>query len=250
MRSRRIRRPRNALVVLLAGLASVAGCGDRARQEAPGGEGPAPGDTLPAAGDSAPASAGDTAGTAPGGGALPERPATRTDTILLEGTPELTELTLVRSPAAFEPAFSTYVPEGMVRVFGHPERGMEIRFVAAFGGVRNEEASLGFYFHPPGATEEEVREEARRVAREHGGTGAPEASRRWEWSEAEYAFGDARQARLFGQVAVARHGDRWFRVLLRYPPEYGDGFGPRAALILDRWRWEESGGGLGDGAGG
>lgn len=180
----------------------------------------------------------------------PERPATRSDTILLEGTPEPAELTLVRSPSGFEPAFSTYVPEEMVQVVTRPEGGLEIRFVAAFAGVRNEEASLAFHFHPPGTTEEEAREAALRVAREHGGSGEPGRPGRWEWSELEYPLGDAAGARLFGTVAVARHGGRWFRVLLRYPPEYGDGLAPRAELILEEWRWEESGEGLGGGTGG
>lgn len=232
---------RSAVVAVTVALFS-GGCGGREP-----GEGPAtdPADTIPWDTVRGARSRGDP----PSGPATrPERPPTRTDTIYLEGTPEVTELTLVRSPSGFEPAFSTYVPEGMVRVFGHPVRGLELRFVAAFGGVRNEEASLGFTFHPPETTEDEVREEARRVAREHGGSGEPLSPGRWEWAEAEYPFGDAGgPARLFGTVAVASHGGRWFRVLLRYPPEYGDGFAPRTELILDAWRWEESGEGLGGG---
>lgn len=177
---------------------------------------------------------------------LPERPATRADTIFLEGMPEVTDLTLVRSPAGFEPAFSTYVPEEMVPVFTRPDRGLELRFVAAFGGVRNEEASLGILVYPPEATEEEVLTEARRVAEAHGATGEPSRPGRWEWSRVEYRLGsrDVARDRVFGTVAVGRHVDRWFRILLRYPAEYGDGFAPRVELILEEWRWEDTGRGL------
>lgn len=224
--------------ILLAALL-LGGCGEGGEEA----EGPAAGagDTLP----------GDTlSGGPPRAGApsaqdtLPERPATRADTIFLEGMPEVTELTLVRSPAGFDPAFSTYVPEEMVPVFTRPDRGLELRFVAAFGGVRNEEASLGVLVYPPEATEEEVLTEARRVAEAHGATGQPSRPGRWEWSRVEYPFGEVARARVFGTVAVGRHVDRWFRILLRYPPEYGDGFAPRAELILEEWRWEDTGRGL------
>lgn len=228
---------RRVVAIVAAALLS-GGCGEGEEAEGPaaGAVDTVPGDTL--------------SGGRPGAGSpseqdtLPERPATRADTIFVEGMPEVTELTLVRSPAGFEPAFSTYVPEEMVPVFTRPDRGLELRFVAAFGGVRNEEASLGILVYPPDATEEEVLTEARRVAETHGASGEPARPGRWEWSRIEYPLGDVARARVLGTVAVGRHVDRWFRILLRYPPEYGDGFAPRADLILEEWRWGDTGRGL------
>ena len=40
------------------------------------------------------------------------------------------------------------------------------------------------------------------------------------------------------------HGDRYFRLTMHYPLEYGGGFGPRAELILNEWRWRDTNAGL------
>ena len=47
-----------------------------------------------------------------------------------------------------------------------------------------------------------------------------------------------------GTVTVREHAGVPFYVLEAYPVELGDGFAPRAALVLDRLRWRDTGAGL------
>ena len=75
-----------------------------------------------------------------------------------------------------------------------------------------------------------------------------EPADRFEWSDEEFAFrypeAAADGSTHVGVISIGRHGNRFFHLLIHYPAEYGDGMAPRAALILDEWRWEDTGGGL------
>ena len=48
-----------------------------------------------------------------------------------------------------------------------------------------------------------------------------------------------------GVSALGRHGQRLFVVRIEYPPEYAEGLLPRVGKVLEDWRWEDTGGGLG-----
>ncbi|HEX7089997.1 MAG TPA: hypothetical protein VF192_07660 [Longimicrobiales bacterium] len=198
-------------------------------------DGGAPPSSSPAAA-AQPSETGDTAGAAAA------RPETRMDTLLLEGTAEPVELGLVRAPAGFPMPFSTYTTGDFVVEAAESEADGDpaARFVAAFGGVRNDDALLEVAAYPPGVTEAEAIARAERAVGAGADVVAPgETSLRWatrEWRLSRRAPGGGW---ILGFAGLGRHGGRWFHVLARYPGEYADGFGPRAAMILDHWRWAD-----------
>ncbi|HEX7118026.1 MAG TPA: hypothetical protein VF212_04525 [Longimicrobiales bacterium] len=210
-----------------------AGCADR-------------GTDAVAAGDTA---AADTATTGtPPAAALPPRPDTIHSTILLEGMADSMTYWLYRSPPAFPVPFTTYVPADMAAEPVASGEGDAFRFVAEFGGVRNEQAFLAVAFPPAGVDEAGARELARAFAAQHEiRARRPDVPRRYAWSLEEWDFSrglpDGRTA--IGTVALGRHGDRYFYVATHFPEAYADGFGPRVERILDEWRWEDTGEGLG-----
>jgi hypothetical protein len=168
------------------------------------------------------------------------RAETLQDTLVLEGTPEPITLRLYRTPPGFPLPFSTYVPTDMAAEPVSSGEGDGVRFVAEFGGVRNDSAAVAVMVYPDGATEETARGALRAATGAQGPVARDE--QRHPWALAEFEGGTG------GSVArgmVGRHGGRFFHVLVRYPAEYGDGFAPRAAKLLDHWRWEDGSGGLG-----
>jgi hypothetical protein len=82
----------------------------------------------------------------------PPRPAERTDTVMIEGAPQVERLRLVRSPDAFAIPFSTYVPEGLDVEFGAAAGIDRVRFAAAFTGTVDERAFMMVRVYPPGTT--------------------------------------------------------------------------------------------------
>jgi hypothetical protein len=85
-------------------------------------------------------------------GARPERPATKRGTITLEGDAEPITLKLFDSGSASLPVpFTTYVPEDMIPEPSSSGTQKAIRFVANFGGHREEEAYMEVLFDPPDA---------------------------------------------------------------------------------------------------
>ena len=166
-----------------------------------------------------------------------ERPETRRDTIMLEGMPEPVTLRLFRTPGGFPLPFSTYFPEDMIAEV--TPSGEEVRFVAAFGGQRNDSAFVAARVYPEGATEEEARARLRAAL---GGAVERASEPAYGWGEEEYV---RQGAGTVGRGVLGRHAGRLFHVVVRYPAEYGDGFGPRAGTILDEWRWGDGGEPLG-----
>ncbi|MGH7475188.1 MAG: hypothetical protein ACRELD_02770 [Longimicrobiales bacterium] len=163
----------------------------------------------------------------------------RTDTLWLEGMPEVIEARLYR-PEWPEPIrFSTYVPPDIIAEPGSSGAEHAVRFIANFAGRRNDDAVLALFVHPASTSEAEARALARSVAesrglREHDADAAP----RFDWSIVEYGFRDCDDTGcLVGTVAVGRHGTRPFQVLVQYPQEYADGFSPRADYIIEELRW-------------
>ena len=178
------------------------------------------------------------AGEAPApaaGGAFAPRPDTVTDTLLVEGMPERMRLRLVRSPEGFPLPFSAYVPVDMEMAERPPGEDPAVRFVAAFGGVRNEDAFMELAAYPEGLDERAAVARAEAVAGEGAepldDPGYAWAERGWRWRGEE--GGEAYTALLI----LGRREGRWLHVLRRYPPEYGDGFAPRAGLVLESLRW-------------
>lgn len=190
-------------------------------------------------------------GAPPDAGARPDperqgpRPEHVTDTILLEGMPEPIRLRLYRADPSGSIGFSTYVPEEMIVERVSTDDGVEIRFIAAFGGQRNDEAFMSLFFLPAGTSEREAADLTARVAGSRGLVPAVPGRDAWlAGSIAEYwapqgCPGDEDCMR--GRSALLRKGDRFVQVLLVYPIVYAEGLVPRANLIMENLRWADAG---------
>lgn len=188
------------------------------------------------------------AGAASGAG---ERPATRTDTLVLEGLAEPIALRLFRTPDDFPLPFSAYVPEDMAATIPDVEgEGAALRFEARFGGVPNERAFVHVFVYPPGTDPQTALATVRAfqaadgipVGRGLAPLGDAEAARDMAWAEHAYTLriqGDDEW--YLGSIGIGANEGRLFHVLSHYPAEYGDGFVPRADLILETWRWADGG---------
>ncbi|HEY8468403.1 MAG TPA: hypothetical protein VIL18_02115 [Longimicrobiales bacterium] len=161
------------------------------------------------------------------------------DTLLLEGMAEPVELPLVPAPDGFPLPFSTYATgDFIVEAAESGDGDAAVRFIAAFGGVRNADAFLEIAAYPAGSAEAEAVARAERAVGAGGNVVAPEeASMRWAVRQWRLTTRDPRGGWILGFAGLGRHADRWFHILARYPGEYADGFGPRADLILEHWRW-------------
>lgn len=176
------------------------------------------------------------------------RPTSKQASITLEGVDEPVTLGLFDWASAPVPlGFSTYVPRDMIVRVPGTGPATALRFVANFGGVLQEQAYLELAPLPAAITPAQAVAAIARSAP----AGAPlrrcsGADCRFGWAiaEVDIAAGTETRGRAAGVVALGRHGDRYFKLTLRHPLEYGSGFGPRADLILDEWRWRDTGAGL------
>jgi len=165
------------------------------------------------------------------------RPETLQDTLVLEGMPEPVTLRLYRSPPGFPLAFGTYLPADLVAEPAPSDDA--VHFYANFGGQRNDAARVEMKVYPEGTTEESARNE---LASTTGGSLVAAGERRYPWTLAEYA---APSGAVVSRGMLGRHDGRFFHLLVRYPAEFGDGFAPRAAMVMKHWQWEDGSGGLG-----
>lgn len=184
---------------------------------------------------------------APPAPAAPARPESVATTLGLEGEAQPVVLHLRWFPAL--PAavrFSTYVPPDLVAE-GGTQAGEPVRFVAHFAGQRTETAVLQATFYPEGTTEAEARVLARQAAEgrvpvERRAGAAPRFG--WSLAEHDFAFDIRPVGWVQGTVALGRHGDRFFELVLQHPESFAEGFVPRAERVLEGWRWDDTGSGL------
>ncbi len=168
---------------------------------------------------------------------LPEQ---KQDTLYVEGQPEAVTLELFHDEAL--PAV-TYLPEGEF----DPEvvessQATALHLVASFGGVRNEDAWMRLFFPAPHSALNDADQLQTLVTEPDGiadiegftleeretGSPCPMASRMWM-----IRTEDDRT----GFMCISSRGDSWFLAMAAYPLEYGDGFGPRAAVVLRELQW-------------
>jgi hypothetical protein len=171
--------------------------------------------------------------------AASSRPVTKRVGVSIEGTIDTMDLHLVRSPEGWAPPFSTYRPADMLNESASSGEGDGMRFIANFGGVRNDDAFVHVFIYPATATEAEVRRRTDAFVGDR-----PERvteARRYTWTLLERPFSgrSKRGERTSGWIGLGQHAGRWFHIASEYPLEYGDGFGPRAAHILEEWIWED-----------
>ena len=171
----------------------------------------------------------------------PPRAATRQDTVIIEGMPELETSSLMSAPAGFALPFSTYVPEGLQTQFTPPSA---VRFIAAFAGQVNSAAFMAVHVQDAGAAmipAATILEDLMRMrsAAEHEAVAIDQPT----WAADAIGFRSVGQngTDYTGSIVVAEHGGRYIHVIRHFPVEYGDGLPPRLHAILDDWRWEDTG---------
>ncbi|MEX0646281.1 MAG: hypothetical protein WEA56_03975 [Balneolaceae bacterium] len=160
----------------------------------------------------------------------PERPETIETEIQVEGMTELIPARLLESPEEFPLYFSTYYPLDMQVDTLTSEEGAGFKTIAAFAGRLNEEAQITVFVFHDSITEERADE----IIRSYGGNTVDE-QHRYNWSVTEYHL----LGEQTGFLALGKHDENWFYIHYSYPPEYGDGMGPRIHLIMDEWRWRD-----------
>jgi hypothetical protein len=177
--------------------------------------------------------------------------------VMIEGTPEPLRFRLLSSPAWFQPRFSTYVPEDMEEEFRRLDEGGVVHITARFGGLTTERARLSVHTHAPGTTVEQAQSELAAYLASLFPDDTPETRdaaydrdmpitplERYPWASHESQYrvpGAAPGEYLVGHAGVGVHGEHVFHFIIEYPEEFGDGMGPRVAVVLDEWRWEDTG---------
>ncbi len=164
-----------------------------------------------------------------------EQPVIYVETISIEGTPQSLEVVEYQAPMGFPLGFTTVVPTDMSVDYMSSGLGDEVRFEAAFAGTRRPDANLAFVALPESADSVEAFDRIATVVAEIDGQ--PVEPLPGDWAIERYRVGDG----YSGSLAVGTENGKWYYFLARYPPEYGDGMGPRIDLILRRWKWSGTG---------
>ena len=166
-----------------------------------------------------------------------DRPVTRQDTVLIEGMPEAIELRLFEDPEI--PFTAYYDPDAFTPEVIAVGEGAGVLFTFDTSAY----AAVTFPAHLP-ATAEALRERL-------GGPGGILTAQRnanvrpadedWlcPWATVKFRFDVPPD--VVGHACGAVHAQRPFYVLVRYPAEYGDGFGPRWHTVLRTWQWTDGG---------
>lgn len=163
-----------------------------------------------------------------------QQPSTKTDTISVEG--EKTEVTLKRYDQASE-VFTTYFPE---KDFVAQSRGFDegtgAGFIYNVSGRQNKDVFVAMFFPSKATTLEQLQQSAqeRKLLQ----------ANQWELvnRSKEVPYSWAREKIVYkqrggsenigGEVYIGEANGKAFYAITHYPAEYGDGFAPRADLIL------------------
>jgi len=163
-----------------------------------------------------------------------ERPATDTATITVEGEPMELAVRLVRFDDIALP-FSTTLPEDWASDWTASGEGEAVVFTMGEPPLQG----VVQLFIPSEANRVGLADMARSVAESRGEVSPLEHP--GPWATDGLAFSGNGEV---GSVRVGSHAGVPFYVVEAYPAEMGDGFGPRAALVLERLRWADDGTGL------
>lgn len=161
------------------------------------------------------------------------RPATKTGTITVEGEKVPVTLKLYEQ---YSDLFTTYFPEKEFIAEGLSSgEGTGVKFIANFGGSRNENAYVHIAFLNDVKTLDQLKSFV-------NGKNGLIASNKWQvvnreqkvtypWAKEKIAFNQGKD--IVGNVYLGQQSGRVFYVITQFPGEYGDGFPPRANLILE-----------------
>lgn len=174
----------------------------------------------------------------------PPRPASKADSLELEGTYERFTVRLVQPPTDLR--FSTYAPADMVHEQLSSGEGEAHYFYTAFAGKKNPGAFLLVFFYPQGTTQQQARSMVNAFAESRQPLQrSAEAGPQYSGSIMERDFEFERGGVVYhGDISLGSHQGRLFHVAHQYPEDYSEGFWPRVDYILKQWVWLDSGQGL------
>jgi hypothetical protein len=164
------------------------------------------------------------------------RPETLTTTVSVEGEPTEVELQLFDEAGM---PFTTYVPaEEFTEDVAASGEGEGVRFYFSPTGTPDEQAYLHIFF-PTDAPDAEAMSEL--LMGEEGlltTNGWQVVDRtnsvRFPWAEERIVYEQPTpQGTYMGSIFVGEHEGKSFIAFTHYPVEYGDGFEPRAEVILE-----------------
>ncbi|WP_413174243.1 hypothetical protein [Anabaena azotica] len=159
------------------------------------------------------------------------RPSQKTTTITIEGENTPVKLQLYQA----ENLLTTYFPDpDFIAESGSSGEGQSVRFIANFGGQKNENA----YIHIAFLNDLKNLEQVRKFINDKKGL---IASNKWRvvsqtkkvpysWSKEKISFSKGKD--IIGEIYLGEQKGKVFYVITHLPVEYGDGFGARADLIL------------------
>jgi hypothetical protein len=163
------------------------------------------------------------------------RPTTKTATITIEGEQNSITLKLYDQ---YSNLFTTYYPKkDFLPEAVSSGEGTGVRFIANFGGNRNQNAYVSVSFLNSFKTLEQLRNFV-------SGNNGLIASNKWQvvsrtrntpyrWAKEKIVFNKKQGTQnITGTVYLGQQKDKVFYVMTHYPVEYGDGFPPRANFIL------------------
>lgn len=234
-----MRRQRTWWLAVVVAALLIAGCAgspddgnlDPGNDTNPGASDPAPGgdsDVPPGGSDNA-------TGDAP---PAVDRAPVKQGTLVIEGNPEPAEFRLYVTAEGWPLQFSTYYPADMIAEPVSSGEGDAVRFIANFGGVRNDDAFVNVLVLPADTTEEQARQLTQQAAEQRNLVKSDEHD--LFGSELATYFTD--QSRdLSVWLALGEHDGRYYQISLQYPLEMGDGFWPRVQSIFEEWVWSATG---------
>lgn len=164
-----------------------------------------------------------------------DRPATKTDVISLEGMDEEFTFNLYEEKGL---DFSTYIIEDMIAESVSTGEGDALIVYANFGGNKNEDAALSF-FSPSEAhklnLEQLIEQTKEQLTNE--GYKVEELEESTNPLQLDVQIYNLESSDLIGKAMFFEHQDRVYVIYYHYPPEFGDGFGPRLNKLLEDIVW-------------
>jgi hypothetical protein len=160
------------------------------------------------------------------------KPSTKTAVISVEGEKTTVSLKLYEE---YKNLFTTYFPDKDFLTEGVSSgEGTGVRFIANFGGVKNNNAYVGISFLNSvknlGQLRRFVNSKSGLIASNKWRVVSRIQNTSYSWAKEKIVFRQGRD--LTGTLYLGQQNGKVFYVITLYPIEYGDGFAPRADLIL------------------
>lgn len=160
------------------------------------------------------------------------RPTTKTAIISIEG--EKTTL-ILKLYAEYRNLFTTYFPDKDFLPEGVSSgEGTGVRFITNFGGTKNNNAYVSISFlnslQNLGQLRRFVNGKSGLIATNKWRVVSRTRNAAYPWAKERIAFRQGRD--ITGNLYLGQQNGKVFYVITHYPVEYGDGFAPRADVIL------------------